>query len=93
MFQVILIIVTALGVTLPVVIELVAFIPKTAWPAENEKAKRVCLVEQPESTYGSTASGHGVGAVVAKRHGPNKRGITKGFGPLESRTFKSSPET
>jgi hypothetical protein len=46
------IIITALGVTLPVVIELFAFIPKTAWPAENEKAKRVCLVEQPESTYG-----------------------------------------
>lgn len=46
------IIITALDHQRPVAIELVAWCPTTAWPAENEKAKRVCRVRQPESTYG-----------------------------------------
>jgi len=53
------IIITAMGFTNPVLIGLVLWIPQTAWPAENEKAKRAWPVRQPESTYGSTATAYG----------------------------------
>lgn len=52
MFQVVLII-TAFGAKLPVLIRLEVFIPAAAWPADNKKAKKVCLIWQLESTYGT----------------------------------------